>query len=91
MKHGFNELLSWKDPKFTVKCIIVLKLSFITAWMFGDFTCLMIMFNSIMLFSLAYQKKQAQMDRLLTIFDENLEAYIKLLPFISKSVDVAKK
>ena len=83
IQNTLNHLLSWKDPKSTAKYALSLNLIMFTAWLLGDSLSLMLVFNICILYPLAYKKKKANLDSLFLSFDNILDKYLRLIPFVS--------
>ena len=62
-----NDLFSFEDVKFTVKVILALFFIFLVTLILGDALFLMLAMNAWLLWPLAYQKKRAEIDRVMGI------------------------
>ena len=81
IQNTLNHLLY--DPKSTAKYAVSLNLIMFTAWLLGDSLSLMLVFNICILYPLAYKKKKANLDSLFLSFDNILDKYLHLIPFVS--------
>ena len=81
-QYFISDLISFKDVKYTFIILCSVLGIFFVTFFIGDAIFLMISINAIIVWPLAYDKKRAQIDRILGVISLNFDKIIKKIPFL---------
>lgn len=81
-QYFIQDLITFKDVKFTVKIIIATFAVFLLTFFVSDSVFLLFVTNAVLLWPLVYEKKRVDIDRVMGMINLQIDQVISKIPFL---------
>lgn len=84
VQYLLEDIMSWKDPKFTVKAFLLTLLVLVESYLLGDALFFWLLCNFFLMWPIVHQKKGKQIDSFISTLNEKIDGAVNSVGFFRR-------